>query len=79
MTIIKFEPIYKERPWGGTVLKKRFNRKIHLESYKIGESWEIVDRPEAQSIISNTLNKGISLRRLIAEQSDIIMGPKWKK
>ena len=79
MTIIKFEPIYKERPWGGTVLKKSFNRKIHLESDKIGESWEIVDRPEAQSIISNTLNKGISLRRLIVEQSLSIMGPTWKK
>ena len=79
MTIIKFEPIYKERPWGGTVLKKRFNRKIHLESDKIGESWEIVDRPEAQSIISNTLNKGMSLRRLITEQSGSIMGPTWKK
>jgi mannose-6-phosphate isomerase len=79
MTIIKFEPIYKERPWGGTVLEKRFNRKIHLESDKIGESWEIVDRPEAQSIILNTLNKGMSLRRLIVEQCTSIMGPKWKK
>ena len=79
MTIIKFEPIYKERPWGGTVLERRFNRKIHLESDKIGESWEIVDRPEAQSIISNSSSKGMSLRQLISEKSLSTMGPNWHK
>lgn len=77
MTIIKFEPIYKERPWGGTSLGTFFEREIKLESNKIGESWDIVDRNEAQSIALSDLYKGMPLREIIANNCNTVMGPIW--
>ena len=79
MTIIKFEPLYQERPWGGTTLKDFFKRKINLKSEKIGESWEIVDRLDAQSIVVSDTFKGKTLRNLIFEECQSIMGPNWGK
>jgi mannose-6-phosphate isomerase len=45
-----FEPLFMERIWGGRRLEKEFGKKLPA-STKIGEAWEIVDRPEAQSIV----------------------------
>ena len=45
-----FKPIYQERIWGGTNLTSLFGRTLP-EGKKIGESWEVVDRPEACSDI----------------------------
>ena len=42
MRIFKFEPIYKQRVWGGVSLRTKFNRNLKLTGQKIGESWEIV-------------------------------------
>jgi mannose-6-phosphate isomerase len=47
MAIWKFEPIAQERIWGGRNLE-RFGR-VLPEGMKIGETWELVDRTEAQS------------------------------
>ena len=62
---LKFEPIYKQRIWGGRNLRKFFNKNIP-EGEKIGESWELADLPEDKSIIANgelagqTLNSAIT-------------------
>jgi mannose-6-phosphate isomerase len=45
-----FKPIYQERIWGGSNLSGLFGRNTPGEK-KIGESWELVDRPEACSEI----------------------------
>ena len=79
MNIIKFDPLYQERPWGGTTLKDFFGRKIKFKSNQIGESWEIVDRPEAQSLAVNGIYKRKTLRQLISDHCQIIMGPNWSK
>jgi len=47
---ITFEPLFRERPWGGRRLKTQFGKRLPPK-VRIGESWEIVDRPEAQSIV----------------------------
>src|SRR6267378_5638642 len=47
---VVFEPIFKERIWGGRNLAASFGKKLPPNK-RIGESWEIVDRPEAQSIV----------------------------
>ncbi len=47
---IIFEPLFRERPWGGRRLKTQFGKRLPPK-VRIGESWEIVDRPEAQSIV----------------------------
>ena len=49
MAIWKLEPLAQERIWGGRNLE-RFGR-VLPEGRKIGETWELVDRPEAQSRI----------------------------
>lgn len=48
MAIWEFEPLAQERIWGGRNLAERFGRNL-AEGKKIGETWELVDRPEAQS------------------------------
>jgi mannose-6-phosphate isomerase len=47
-----FKPIYQDRIWGGHNLNSLFGRAIP-EGKKIGESWELVDRPEACSAIES--------------------------
>jgi mannose-6-phosphate isomerase len=46
----QFKPIYQERIWGGDQLATLFGRALP-PGKKIGESWELVDRPEACSDI----------------------------
>ena len=48
MAIWEFEAVPQERIWGGKNLAQNFGRKIP-EGKKIGETWELVDREEAQS------------------------------
>lgn len=49
-TPLVFKPIFQERVWGGRKLEHLFGKKIPVQKW-IGESWEIVDRPEAQSVV----------------------------
>lgn len=74
--ILRFEPLYQERVWGGRVLEATFARTLPPDR-PIGESWEIVDRPEAQSIVKTGSHKGATLRQLIEERTADIMGPSW--
>lgn len=52
MAILRFKPIYQHRIWGAQNLKSHFNRDIPTDQ-PIGESWELVDRPEAQSVTTD--------------------------
>ncbi len=70
---IFFKPIYQERVWGGRTLNRTLNRELP-EGKNIGESWEIVDRPEAMSVVVGGRHAGKSLRRLIAENPTGVMG-----
>jgi mannose-6-phosphate isomerase len=45
-----FTPIFQERIWGGQKLAELFAKDLP-PGKRIGESWEFVDRPEAQSIV----------------------------
>lgn len=72
MPAITFQPIYQERVWGGRNLEHALGRVLPADKV-IGESWEIVDRPEAQSMTP----AGVSLRALIAADPASIMGPGW--
>jgi mannose-6-phosphate isomerase len=76
MTFLRFEPLYQERVWGGRALEAVFERVLPA-SRAIGESWEIVDRPEAQSVVRAGPWQGLTLRRVIAEHGTTVMGPKW--
>ena len=60
---VVFKPILKERIWGGRKLAELFGKNIP-PAKRIGESWEIVDRPEAQSIVREGPLAGRSLHDL---------------
>jgi mannose-6-phosphate isomerase len=62
-SLVVFEPIFKERIWGGHNLATSFGKKLPANK-RIGESWEIVDRPEAQSIVREGALAGRSLHDL---------------
>lgn len=72
MKHILFTPIYQERVWGGTNFEHKLGRSLP-SGKMIGESWEIVDRPEAQS----TTEQGTTIRELIAADPEGIMGAGW--
>ena len=60
---IIFEPIFMDRVWGGRRLETLFGK--HLPSHgRIGESWELVDREEAQSVVHNEPFRGKTLHEL---------------
>lgn len=71
---IFFKPLYMERVWGGRGLEDKLNRSLPAGKV-IGESWEIVDRPEAQSIVEGGAYAGMTLRELLSEHSEKVMGP----
>jgi mannose-6-phosphate isomerase len=61
---LTFHPIFKERVWGGREIEKLYGKKLPTGKY-IGESWEISDRPNDESIVANGKFAGKSLRWLM--------------
>ena len=62
-----------ERIWGGRKLAEFFGKKLPPNK-QIGESWEIVDRPEAQSVVSDGPLKGKTLHELWSQHRQEIFG-----
>lgn len=69
---LKFNPILKERLWGGTKLKEVLHKPI--QSDITGESWELSAVSGDVSIISNGNLAGTSLQTLINESSELLLG-----
>ena len=74
--IIHFQPLYKERVWGGRSLENTLGRSLPPGG-PIGESWEIVDRPEAQSIVRGGSFSGQTLHEVLTKHAGVVMGSKW--
>jgi len=72
-TPLIFEPIFIERMWGGRKLADLFGKKLPPNK-RIGESWEIVDRPEAQSIVADGPLCGKTLHELWTQHRREIFG-----
>jgi mannose-6-phosphate isomerase len=62
-----------ERVWGGRRLETQYGKKLPAK-LKIGESWEIVDRPEAQSVVTGGPLDGVSLHELWSKHRAEIFG-----
>jgi mannose-6-phosphate isomerase len=71
---LQFQPILKERIWGGTKLKTYLNKSI--TSNITGESWEISTVENNISIVSNGIFEGKSLNELINQYPESILGTK---
>ena len=71
---LQFEPILKERIWGGEKLKTILNKPI--TSKITGESWELSTVEGDVSIVSNGELKGKTLMELIVETPNELLGTK---
>jgi len=69
--LIKFQPILKDKIWGGEKLATLLNKQSTRND--IGESWEISDVEGDTSIVVNGALKGYDLKHLISEfKSDLV-------
>ncbi len=71
---LTFEPILKERIWGGEKLTTVFKK--GSKKTGIGESWELSDVDEDISVVSNGSLKGKSLKELIQTYKGQLVGEK---
>ena len=74
--VLRFQPVYQERVWGGRVLESALGRTLP-GGRPIGESWEVVDRPEAQSKLVGGRWDGKTLREVLTTEGAAIMGPRY--
>jgi len=69
---LKFNPILKERLWGGTKLKDVLGKPI--ENDITGESWELSTVPGDISVVANGDLAGASLQELIEKDPQTVLG-----
>jgi len=68
-----FQPIFKQRVWGGRRLAQLYNKSLPPKA-RIGESWEISDRPGDESIVANGPLAGKTLHWLVKHHSHALLG-----
>lgn len=71
-----FEPLYMERVWGGRKLETLFGKSLPSGAV-IGESWELVDRVEAQSVVHTGPLRGQTLNELWTESRAEVFGQRY--
>jgi mannose-6-phosphate isomerase len=70
---LTFHPRFKERIWGGRKLESCYHKPLPPQA-RIGESWEIADRPGDVSVISNGPLAGRDLRWLMEQHGAELLG-----
>lgn len=73
-----FEPLPMERVWGGRHLESLYGKKLPHGS-PIGESWEVVDREEAQSVVHTGPLRGATLHELWTTRRVEIFGAAYER
>lgn len=68
-----FAPVYQDYLWGGTRIPAFFGRAA--QPGRIAESWEVSDRDEGMSRVTNGPLRGTSLRDLLARHGQDLTGP----
>ncbi|MDD3080010.1 MAG: mannose-6-phosphate isomerase [Paludibacter sp.] len=71
---LKFEPLLKDKIWGGSKLEKLFDKKA--QSDKLGESWELSGIENDESVVTNGFLAGNSLSELIEIYMGELVGDK---
>lgn len=70
---LTFQPVFKERIWGGRNLASLYGKPLPA-GLPIGESWEICDRADDQSVIAHGPLKGKTLHWLMEEHPVELLG-----
>jgi len=72
-----FEPLFMERVWGGRKLETLYGKKLP-QGVRVGESWEVVDREEAQSVVHTGVLRGQTLNELWTDFRDSVFGTRYR-
>jgi mannose-6-phosphate isomerase len=70
---LTFQPIFKERVWGGRNLERLYDKALPL-GVPIGESWEVSDRPGDVSVVANGPLAGKDLHWLVTNHAAELLG-----
>lgn len=70
--VLAFAPLYQQRVWGGRALEG-LGRQLP-DSRVFGESWDLVDRPEAQSVVARGAFAGRDLQWLWRHYREALFG-----
>jgi mannose-6-phosphate isomerase len=73
LPVLTFEPILKERIWGGRALETLYGKRLP-PNLPIGESWEISDRPGDESVVAAGPWKGRTLHQILEERPEELLG-----
>lgn len=71
--IFRMEPHLSEKVWGGRKLVARYGKKASAEVL-LGESWEVADLPEGQSVVANGGLAGATLGEVTARWGQALTG-----
>ena len=71
---LTFDPIFKERIWGGRNLETLYGKPLP-PGLRVGETWEISDRPGDESVIASGPSRGRTLRWLMEQSPVALLGP----
>lgn len=71
---IVFEPLFMERIWGGRRLQTLYGKRLPL-GVRVGESWELVDRADYQSVVHDGAFAGFTLHELWTRHRAELFGP----
>jgi len=63
-----------ERVWGARRLETHFGKQLP-GGLRIGESWELVDREDAQSVVEDGPHAGVTLHELWRDHREAVFGP----
>lgn len=74
MLPIRFQPLYKQRVWGGRSLHTLYKRELPTEEEPYGEAWELVDRGDDQSVVVAGEYEGLSLQELWSSHREEVFG-----
>ena len=72
-TPLRFEPIFKEKIWGGSALREKLNKSAPA-GRPIGESWEVSGWGDSQTVVSSGEYIGLTLGELFALCPDDLIG-----
>lgn len=71
--ILRFTPRYRSVRWGGRRISTF--KGVQLNDDRCGESWEISPVPQMETIVSKGPYEGLTLKRLLQNLGNQIMGP----
>ncbi len=73
LPLLKFSPVLLPKPWGGDALYRVLGKGAPGDD-RMGESWELSDRPEAPTVVAEGPLAGKSLGALLADDAPSLLG-----